>query len=67
MSNFVGREAEILKKYAAELDHKKMVFAAKTATSKTLFLTLMTNFGVKKNDYFYNTVQKELTADVLFE
>lgn len=62
MSKFV-----IDKKYAEELENKKRVFGDKTATKKNLFITMLTSYGVKKNDYFYNTIQKELTMDVLFE
>ena len=28
---------------------------------------MLTSYGVKKNDYFYNTIQRELTMDALFE
>ncbi len=55
------------KKYAAELDLKKQVFAEKTGTAKSLFLTMLTTYGVKKNEYFYNTLQSEVTLDALFE
>jgi uncharacterized protein len=64
---FSTSEFVIDKKYAAELENKQRVFADKTATHKNLFLTMLTCYGVKKNDYFYNTIQKELTMDVLFE
>lgn len=64
---FSNTEFIIDKGYAAQLDAKKQVFAAKTGTRKTLFLTMMTSFGVKKNDYFYNTVQRDLTMEVLFD
>jgi uncharacterized protein len=55
------------KKYAEELENKKRIFGDKTNTRKNLFLTMLTSYGVKKNDYFYNTIQKELTMDTLFE
>jgi len=55
------------KKYAAELETKRQVFATKTSTRKSIFLTMITCFGVKKNEYFYNTIQRELTMDALFE
>jgi uncharacterized protein len=64
---FSTSEFVIDKKYAAELENKQQVFADKTATRKNLFLTMLTCYGVKKNDYFYNTLQKELTMEVLFE
>jgi uncharacterized protein len=64
---FTNSEFVIDKKYAADLDSKRQAFADKTATRKTLFFTMLTNFGVKKNDYFFNTIQKELTMEILFE
>ena len=64
---FSAAEFVIDKKYAAELDNKQQAFASKTATRKNLFLTMLTCYGVKKNAYFYNTIQQELTMDALFE
>jgi uncharacterized protein len=64
---FSNTEFVIDKKYAEELDNKKMVFESKTSTKKSLLITILTNYGVKKNDYFFNTVQRELTSEVLFE
>lgn len=55
------------KQYAAELENKKQVFVGKTGTRKNIFLTIITSYGVKKNDYFYNTIQRELTMEALFE
>jgi hypothetical protein len=64
---FSVSEFVIDKKYAEELENKKRVFGDKTATKKNLFITMLTSYGVKKNDYFYNTIQRELTMDALFE
>jgi uncharacterized protein len=55
------------KKYAAELENKKQIFADKTATRKNLLITMLTAYGVKKNEHFHNTIQRELTMDALFE
>jgi AAA+ ATPase superfamily predicted ATPase len=54
------------KRYAAELEQKMDVFAKRTRTRKTLFLTMITTYGVKENSYEANYVQKSLTMDVLF-
>jgi uncharacterized protein len=54
------------KKYAAELMNKLKVFREETETRKSLFLTLITSFGLTKNTYT-SLVQNELTMDVLFE
>ena len=64
---FAASEFVIDKKYAEELEVKKRIFADRTTTRKTLFLTMITCFGVKKNVYFHNTIQRELTMDALFE
>ena len=63
---FSASEFVIDKKYVAELAQKQRVFANKTATRKNLFLTMLTCYGVKKNEHFYNTIQKELTMETLF-
>jgi uncharacterized protein len=55
MQKFIGRAAEM------------QVFSDKTGTRKNIFLTMLTSYGVKKNDYFYNTIQRELTMEALFE
>lgn len=54
------------KKYDAELRNKMAVFRAETQTKKSVFLTLITTFGLKTNKYSGN-VQHDLTMDVLFE
>ncbi len=52
--------------YAEELERKLAVFREKTKTSKTLFLTLITPFGLHKNAYASSLVNCELTLDDLF-
>lgn len=58
---------EITKAYAAELASKLQVFQEHTKTRKTLFLTMITTYGVKNNTSYPGLVQKELTMDVLFD
>ncbi len=55
------------KKYAEELRTKIGVFRDVTQTQKSVFLTLITTFGLVQNDYAQSLVQKALTMDVLFE
>ncbi len=55
------------KAYASELQQKLDVFAKKTKTRKTLFLTMITSYGIKENNYSASLVQKSLTMDVLFD
>jgi hypothetical protein len=58
---------EITKTYAAELSSKLEVFREHTKTSKTLFLTMLTTYGIKNNKSYPSLVQKELTMDALFD
>ncbi len=63
---YSGEEYIITKKYAEELAQKKSVFIAKTKTKKTIFLTMITSYGVVSNSYSKNLVQCEVTMDALF-
>ena len=58
--------AEYKKKYAGELDNKLNVFRKVTGTKKTLFLTMITTYGTKRNEYFTGRIQGEVTMDHLF-
>jgi len=53
--------------YARELAQKIAVFKEETQTSKAIFLTLITPFGLHKNEYSIELVQQELNLDDLFE
>ncbi|MGE9311074.1 AAA family ATPase [Niabella sp. CJ426] len=63
---FAAAPFTIDKKYAAELDKKVAVFTEQTQTRKTIFPTLITTFGVKKNEHFTGRVQAEVTLSDLF-
>ena len=54
------------KKYDAELRNKIGVFKTETQTKKSVFLTMLTTFGLQVNRYSGN-VQSDLDMDVLFE
>ncbi len=54
------------KKYNTELRNKIAAFKAETHTKKTIFLTMVTTFGLKANTYSLN-VPNDLKMDVLFE
>lgn len=54
------------KKYDAELRNKITAFKTETQTKKSVFLTLLTTFGLQINAYSGN-VQNELKMDILFE
>lgn len=50
----------INKKYADELTQKQKIFVDKTKTRKTIFLTLITTYGVSKNAYYKSHLQSVL-------
>lgn len=60
-------EFVIDKKYESEIENKLKVFRENTKTKKTLFLTMITTYGVKKNDYYTSLVQNEVKMDALFK
>ncbi len=57
----------ITKAYAEKLKNKLHVFKEETGTKKTLFLTMITTFGTKENQYYTQSVKDALTMDALFE
>lgn len=63
---FSTDEYVITKSYADELQNKVSVFKRQTKTKKTVFLTMITSFGVKQNQYYTSQVQAEIQMDALF-
>ena len=57
---------EITKSYASELKRKLKVFYDNTGTKKTLFLTIVTSFGIKNISSYPGLVQNEIKMDALF-
>ena len=55
------------KNYAEELNRRRRLFLSKTATKKSVFITMITTFGVNENGHYLSTVQNQLKMDVLFE
>jgi hypothetical protein len=64
---FYTDEFVIDKSYAAELARKLQVFRDQTAVKKSLFLTFITTYGVKRNEYSDRLVHNNLTIDLFFE
>jgi len=64
---FSRTEFSIDKRYAAELANKLTVFRERTRTRKMVFITLITTYGVKQNDYYTNLVENNLTMEALFQ
>lgn len=63
---FSSDEFVIDKKYAAEIDSKVKVFKEQTATRKTIFPTMITTYGVRKNLHFTGRIMGEVGMDDLF-
>ena len=63
---FSGNEFAIDKKYAAELDMKVNVFRTETGTKKTLFPTMITTYGTRKNEHYLGRIQAEIVMEDLF-
>jgi len=64
---FANEEYEISKDYATQLRRKMSVFKAESKTRKTLFLAMVTTFGVKPNQHALGLVQNQIRMDDLFE
>jgi hypothetical protein len=58
---------EITRSYAEALENKLRIFRQQTKTRKTLFLTMVTTYGIKNKNSHVGFVQNELTMDVLFK
>lgn len=58
---------ELTKAYEKELKTKLAVFQEQTQTKKSLFLTMITTYGVKNIKSYPGLVQKEVNMDVLFD
>ena len=65
-SKFYTTEFVIDKSYAKILQQKREIFNERVKPGKTLFLTMITTFGVKENDYFDEHIQQNLTMEELF-
>lgn len=63
---FHESEFELTKSYAAQLEEKISIFKAKTKTKKNVFLTMVSAYGVKKNEYYLSTVTNQIFIEDLF-
>ena len=48
------------------LERKLRVFQREMGTRKTIFITMITPYGVEENTYYIGTVQNQLTMNDLF-
>jgi hypothetical protein len=63
---FTNDEYTIDKEYAANLRRKLSVFQNSTKTKKAVHLTLITSFGLYKNEYYLELVQNSLETEIFF-
>jgi uncharacterized protein len=63
---FSKTEFELDKTEAEGLDRTRRVFLSKTGTKKSVFTTLMTSFGAKKNTHYLHTVHNQVMLADLF-
>jgi AAA+ ATPase superfamily predicted ATPase len=64
---FAQSEFSINKKYAEELKTKIATFRNDTKSKKTLFLTMITTFGLTENKYQTSLVHQQIKMDALFK
>lgn len=62
---FYNTEFAISKEYASKLRNRKQEFIESTKTKKTVFNTLITNYGAVKNKYYLEVVDTDLTVSDL--
>ena len=61
-----NEEFTINKAYDKELREKKAIFLTQTKSKKSVFITLISPYGVKKNVGHFGTAEVTLTMDDLF-
>jgi uncharacterized protein len=64
---FSTKTYTITKSYAENLQNKLMAFRVETDTKKTLFLTMITTFGLTENEYSQRLVNDVIDMKALFE
>jgi uncharacterized protein len=64
---FSINDYEISKGYSKELESKLKVFRSNTKTRKTLFLTMVTTYGVKNMMNYPGLIPNQITMDALFK
>ncbi len=63
---YCNEEFLITKAYDKELREKRNIFFSQTKSKKSIFLTLISPYGVKKNAGYFGTADVTLTLDDLF-
>lgn len=63
---FHDKEFVVSKNYEQELREKVAIFREQTRTRKSIFVTMLSAFGVKKNEHYLAVVTNQLLIDDLF-
>jgi uncharacterized protein len=64
---FSAKVFTIDKKYAEVLQQKRWVFMDSTKTKKSVFMTMLTTFGVQTNEHYMAQVQNQIQMGALFK
>lgn len=64
---FSGDPFEITKAYKADLENKVRAFKFASKTRKTVFLTMITTYGVRNIENFAGFINNEIKMDALFK
>jgi hypothetical protein len=64
---FYNTQFIVTKKYAAELANKRAAFTNDSKTRKAIFITLVTTYGVKDNEYTQQQIQDVVQMNDLFQ
>ncbi|MBF0433266.1 MAG: ATP-binding protein [Fibrobacteria bacterium] len=63
---YCDKEYEITDEVKRNLENKKRLFKEITKTKSQLFITMITPYGVKKDERYHSIVDNQLTFDCLF-
>ncbi len=63
---FHKTEFVLTKNYAKEIEVRKRIFEEQTQTKKTLFNTLITAYGAKRNEHYLGVIDQQLDMHSLF-
>lgn len=64
---FYNAEYKMTKEYASKLRTRKQEFIENTKTKKTVFNTLITNYGAVRNEHFLDVIDVHLSVDDLMK
>ena len=64
---FYNSEYKIGKNEFENLKNKVEKFKHETGTKDAVVITMMTTYGVKKNEYFHQIVENNFTMEILFD